>query len=621
MQLANRMSGPKAIALALLAGGSALAATPASAQSLSECLTAADGVMPRSGARTAQIDAITARLLPAVLVGDGADGPSLETRMAAAGVPGISVAVIHDGRVEWTATWGYADTRDCTPVTPDTRFQAASISKTIAAIMALRLVEQGLLALDGNINDSMTSWQLPRPTGITPDHATLAQLLSHTGGVNIHGFPGYAADERLPATLIDILEGRAQEGGPPIRIETAPGVRFQYSGGGYLVAQQAIMDASGRGFADQAEREVLRPLSMNHSSFAQPPTEAMRPMLARAHRSGRVIPGEYHIYPELAAASLWTTPSDLARMLLDMQAAIAGAPGHRLSPAMARNAVTARLGGYGLGFSVTRDGDAQTFGHDGGNEGFESTMVAYARRGNGVIVLTNGAGGYGVASDLVRTIADSYGWNELAPRRFRPVPLSEAELGAHVGHYAAGNLHVSIERTADGLQTRVGALSVEPLVTLSASRFVVPSNGMTIAFAPGADGSSASLSVVEGGPPITLTRGAAPSAAIAAVPFLRGSMNEWSVATPFGRESDAVFAVDVDLAAGTYEFKVATSDWSTIDLGAATADPVLVDAPSPTMLLQHGGNLSVAIDRPGRFRFRVDGRGSGSPRLTVTRQP
>jgi CubicO group peptidase (beta-lactamase class C family) len=425
---------------------------------------------------------------------------SLAERMRTYGVPGASVAVIHGGKLAWARGWGVRDTASCAPVTPETAFQAASISKVTTAVIALRLVEQGKLGLDQDINRFLRSWQLPRDPKLAPDGVTLRQLLSHTAGLGIHGFAGYQPGALLP-TPAQILDGAAPANSGAVRSTQPAGGQWRYSGGGYVLTQLALSDVSGMPFATLAQRELLGPLKMTRSDYAQPPSATILADIASAHAGGKPILGKYHVYPELGPAGLWTNASDLARLLIDVQASAAGRQGHRLSPAMARAMLTPIKGNWGLGPAVYSNG-ARRFGHDGLNEGFQSFMVAYVERGEGVVVLVNGGQGRRLIDEVVRAIATDYGWADIAAPAVEAKMLTRAQLWPVAGTFAGGGLSVVIEARAEGLFAHTGGPRPERLIALSPTRFRSEGSGIVGQFAP----DYSRFDIVEGGPPIGLIR-------------------------------------------------------------------------------------------------------------------
>jgi CubicO group peptidase (beta-lactamase class C family) len=451
------------------------------------------------GASNAHTRNVEANLQPAVI--KAGDKPaSLAERMRQYDVPGLSVAVIHNGKVEWARGWGVRDTTSCAAVTPETAFQAASISKVATAMVALRLVEQGKIGLDRNINDALRSWKMPSDPKLAPNGISLRQLLSHTAGLGVHGFNGYLPDTPLP-TPVQILDGVSPSNSGAVRNVLPAGSQFEYSGGGYVVTQLALSDVSGVPFAELAQREVLRPLGMTRSAYAQPPSPAIRANMALGHANGSPIPGNFHVYPELGPAGLWTTAGDLARLLIDIQASDAGNKGHRLSPAMTRKMLTPVKDNWGLGVALYTSGVAR-FGHDGVNEGFQSFMIAYVGKSDGIVALTNGGQGRRLMDEVVRAIATDYAWPDIAAPATEEKTLSLAELAKANGRFVGGGLNVVIEARPDGLYASAGGPVPERLVTLSATRFRSESLGTTAEFAP----DFSSLTFIEGGPPMKLVR-------------------------------------------------------------------------------------------------------------------
>jgi CubicO group peptidase (beta-lactamase class C family) len=425
---------------------------------------------------------------------------ALAERMRQYDVPGLSIAVIHNGAIAWARGWGVRDTVSCAPVTPDTAFQAASISKVATAVLALRLVEQGKIGLDKNINDALHAWQLPVDPKLAPRGVTLGQLLSHTAGLGVHGFAGYAPGAPLP-TPVQILDGVPPANSPAVRSVLPAGAQFEYSGGGYVVTQVALSDVSGMPFEQLAQREVLGPLHMTRSVFAGQPTPAIRANIAFGHEHGAPIPGNFLVMPELAPAGLWTTAGDLARLLIDIQASAAGQQDHRLSPAMTRTMLTPVKDHWGLGVALYTD-TPKRFGHDGVNRGYESFMIACVGKGDGIVALTNGGQGRRLMDEVVRAVATDYGWPEIAAPATEEKTLSLAETSRANGRFVGGGLDVRFEARQDGLYASAGAPVPERLEALSPRRFRSESLGVTGEFAP----DFSSITFIEGGPPMKLVR-------------------------------------------------------------------------------------------------------------------
>ena len=389
-------------------------------------------VSSTSAARAARVEK---GLLPGIVIaGQPLPAKTLAERMAALKVPGASVAVINGGVIEWAKGYGVAEAGTATPVSPHTLFQAASISKPVAALAALRLVEQGKLALEEDVNARLTSWKIPENNFTGKEKVTLRRLLSHTAGLTVHGFGGYPADAPVP-TLVQVLDGRKPANSDAVRVDVVPGSIYRYSGGGFTVAQQLLIDATGRPFPGLLAELVLRPVGMDDSTYEQPLTAERRGTAASGHLDdGRLLPGRYHTYPEMAAAGLWTTPTDLAKFLIEIQRGLQGRSSV-ISTATAREMTTVEKSRYGLGLSIEGTGPAARFGHGGSNEGFKCQMTAFVEGGRGAVVMTNGDRGYVLGMEILRAVAREYGWPALQPVEKTVVRVDPAALAPLAGRY------------------------------------------------------------------------------------------------------------------------------------------------------------------------------------------
>jgi CubicO group peptidase (beta-lactamase class C family) len=306
----KRVEGTRWLALGfmiLLAVGLGLTVVPA--------IGPGYGLAASQERQTDQLEARISRIENGLVPSKGAEaGPQpLAGRMAALNVPGVSIAVFDDYRIVWARGYGVADAETGTKTTIETLFQAASISKPVAAAAALRLVERRQLRLDEDVNGKLKSWKV-RENGFTgPNKVTLRHLLTHSGGLTVHGFRGYAAGERVP-TLLQVLNGEQPANSVGIEVDLPLGSRWRYSGGGFCVMQQLLVDELGKPFPEIMQELVLRPAGMTSSTYEQPLPDALRSRAATGHRrNGRPVNGRWHTYPEMAAAGLWATPEDLAR--------------------------------------------------------------------------------------------------------------------------------------------------------------------------------------------------------------------------------------------------------------------------------------------------------------------
>lgn len=406
------------------------------------------------GGSDSEQEAVEHGLLPAIIV-SGKPAPSwrIDERMARYHVPGVSVAVIDDGKIDWVKGYGVTRTGGTLPVSESTLFQAASIVKLVTATGALRLVQHGVLDLDRDVNLQLQTWRVP-PNKYTSEHpVTLRDLLSHRAGVTTHGFSGYAHGEPLPS-LRQILDGEPPANSAPIRVDALPGSRFRYSGGGYEVVQKLVEDVTEEPFAQVMQEEVLDPVRMTSSTFMLPLSDERKAMAACGHTyGGEPVKDCWNRYPETAAAWLWTTPSDLAQLGIALSDAANERPNSILNQAIIAQMLTSDTDEMGLGPGVHGEGNALHFDHAGWNHGFRSYMVFYPYLGQGVVVMANGDGGDLLISEIVRSVARVYRWPDYAPRRRATTTVDPTALDGHAGEYEVRNYGflLSIRRESDHL--------------------------------------------------------------------------------------------------------------------------------------------------------------------------
>jgi CubicO group peptidase (beta-lactamase class C family) len=400
-------------------------------------------------------------------------------------VPALSIAVVDKGRILWAKAYGLADAAAGRAATPRTLFQAASISKPVAATAALRLVEAGKMSLDSPINAKLKAWHLPDSPQGSGGEVTLRELLTHTAGLTVHGFPGYAVDDPLPGP-VQILEGRKPASSPPVTIESRPGTRWSYSGGGFVLAQLAMTEATAEPFPALMRRLVLVPAGMEASSYQQPLPASRAAGAATGYLGdGKAVAGRFHIYPEMAAAGLWTTPSDLARWAIALQQAYDGRSTRLLSQGMAREMLKPGLGEWGLGVQVTGEGEARRFSHSGANEGFRSNLVGYLTGGRAIVVMANGDGAVPVMAQLTASVARHMGWPGFEPRILDPIALTAVPRAELAGLYVAGKTvveSVGADLFIDSRRMRLRMLPVGP------DQFVLLPLGIPLKVERGSDG-------------------------------------------------------------------------------------------------------------------------------------
>jgi len=380
-----------------------------------------------------RIKNIEGGLLPPVLI-KGDPSWAIVERMKFYKIPGLSVAVIKDFKIDWARAYGIKDLDTNEPVTTETLFQAGSISKSVNATVAMKKVEQGRISLDENINDKLTSWKLPDNEFTAKKKVTLKNLLSHTGGTTVHGFPGYAIDEKLP-TLQQVLDGVKPANTAAVRVDFEPGSKYRYSGGGTTIAQLAIMDIEKKPYPEIASETVLVPLGMTSSTYSQPLPSDWRKKAATGYRAtGREVDGKIHIYPEMAAAGLWTTPTDLAKFGIEMELSLLGRSNKVLSKESVEKMTTPVIDQAGLGFFIDKRTNTTYFGHDGADEGFRAQMVFNKDKGFGAVVMVNSDNGQ-IMMEVIRAIAREYGWDDYLPAPYETVSVDEGKLKNYLGRF------------------------------------------------------------------------------------------------------------------------------------------------------------------------------------------
>ena len=340
-------------------------------------------------------------------------------------VPGVSIAVIKDFKIDWARGYGTADAEAGTPVTADTMFQAASISKTVAAMTSMRAVQDGRFTLDQDVNTILKSWKLPGGEFTKDRPVTPRGLMSHTSGTGDgFGYPGYAPGAPLP-TLAQMADGVPPSNRPRVRLERPPMTGFKYSGGAVSIQELALTDAMGKPLAELARDWVLNPVGMTNSTYEQPLPASREKQAARAHdRMGARRGDPWHVYPEHAAAGLWTTPTDLAKFLIEVQTTLAGTSRRVLSRPMMLEMVTpVGVGPFAVGFTVQKLGEGWYFSHGGSNWGFQCDMIAHRLKGYGLVIMTNGDNGGALIRELRDRIQQAYQWDVLdkpIPRTYGP---------------------------------------------------------------------------------------------------------------------------------------------------------------------------------------------------------
>jgi CubicO group peptidase (beta-lactamase class C family) len=432
---------------------------------LLQSLSAATAQQPYSKAVNEQIALVETNLSGRLVI----DGKTytLSERMKHYNVSGLSVAVIDNYQIAWAKGYGYADKKEERKVTVNTLFEPGSISKSLNAVGILQLAQQGKLDLYQDINQYLVNWKFPYDTVSHGKKITTAQLLSHTAGLGVHGFPGYQRDSAI-ATVSDILDGRAPSNTEAVRSVTEPDKESRYSGGGILITQQMLTDLTKQRYEQYMYEHVLRPLGMTNSSYNQPPAVSQRKNLATGYKSnGDEVPGKYFVYPEKAAAGLWTTPTDICKYILEIQQAYQGKSSKVLNQEMVKLHVTPYKDDVAMGTFVQNGDGEKYFNHTAGNEGFSGLFIGGLTNGKGAAIFVNSDDAT-IAFELVNTIAMVYNWAGFKkPEQITTVPVNDTITSKYIGEYILDGYFSEIKKEKDGLYLWTDGISSKMYFTSS----------------------------------------------------------------------------------------------------------------------------------------------------------
>lgn len=458
----------------------------------------------------ARIERVERGLLPTIAIRGRRDTTfTIDERLRRYNVPGVCIAVIEGARLDWTRCYGVTEIGTNQRVDTATLFQAGSISKAVTAVAAMRLVEDGVLRLDDDVNRQLVSWRVPRSEVARERAVTLRGLLSHGAGLNVPSFPGYAAGDRVPS-IGQVLNGLPPANTPPVRVEVAPGTEWRYSGGGFTVLQQLLADASGVPFPDLLEQRVLDRTGMPHSTFEQPLSSGRGMRAAAGHSGGAPLPGRWRIYPELAAAGLWSTAPDLARFGIAILSSLRGEATTLLGPAAAHEMISRQRDNWGLGFALGGGaGDSVSFGHDGSTAGYAARLLLLPETAQGITVMTNGESD-ALIDEIMRSVAREYRW-PVRPRVEKVVAaVDPTPYAALAGRYRVelGERAVDFIVTVDKGRLMIAGGSGRPTELLPESdlRFFSQDSGNEFSFTRNGAGPATSMVINQQGQRFTARR-------------------------------------------------------------------------------------------------------------------
>ncbi|MCG7378820.1 beta-lactamase family protein [Paenibacillus sp. ACRSA] len=447
-----------------------------------------------------RIEAIIKRLQPEThLQNKYGQEATLKERMRYYNTPGVSIAVIHDFKLEWARGFGLCEAGKPEAVNETTLFQAASVSKPIFALAVMRLVQEGKLDLDRDVNEYLTSWKIPSVSSWQPK-VTLRQLLSHSAGVTIQGFPGYERTNELP-TLVQILNGQPPANTSSVEVNMIPGLQFRYSGGGTTIVQQLVEDTLNQPLDEIMSELIFSPLGLMNSTYEQPLPSHRHESTATGHPwKGKPLSDKWYVYPEMAAAGLWTVPSDLARIGIELQSTLKHHSSRILSADTLNEMLTAQIENHmGLGFFLEGEGEGSRFGHNGWNEGFVSRFVLSKHHGYGAVIMINSNEGNALLGEIEHAIAREYEWLGYSPDQIN-VDVSSNILKEYVGDYkATPGLHASINLEGNDLALRIQEQSPIRLSPKSETKFSTEGLNTSVDFERNDDGQVVALHIHQEG--------------------------------------------------------------------------------------------------------------------------
>ena len=387
---------------------------------------------------------------------------NIEERLRELGIPGVSIAVINNGKLEWAKGYGMADSAESRPITSETMFLAGSISKPVSAVRAHQLAEEGTISLDQNVNDYLSSWKLPDNEFTEKEKVTTRRILNHTAGLTQWGFPGYERGDTIPS-LPEVLDGKGNT--DPVRVFQTPGSGWQYSGGGYTIMQLLCIDIDKKTFPELMQSAVLAPLGMTVSTFENPlPAQHHGKAATGYRRNGSEVNGKWHIYPEMAAAGLWTTPSELVLYAKEIQQIYQSQKDGLLKASTVNEMLTAGMNNYGLGPAVTE----HTFGHNGADEGFRAELIAWKDSPVAVVIMVNSDNDR-IIQEIKLSIAQEYELPGLEPTIREHQELSNEDLQKFVGKFKIPDLGEVEMVVKDNGLVHIAPFAPEPIFLLPSS--------------------------------------------------------------------------------------------------------------------------------------------------------
>ncbi|MBB6096198.1 CubicO group peptidase (beta-lactamase class C family) [Povalibacter uvarum] len=435
-----------------------------------------------SGEENARKQQIEHNMLPRVVFEGETTPVRIESRMAAHKTPALSVAVINDGKLDWSSAWGVLGV-DSAQAGCDSLFQAGSLAKPVTLLAALRMKEAGLIDFDRNIDSYLVSYDLPAGRQTEGNPVTFRNLFAHTAGITPGGYAGYAQTEALP-TDQQIVRAEPPSNSRKVEVLNEPGTSLIYSGGGYTVIEIALQDQLRKPFEQIMSEWLIDPVGMKQATYAQPPPPAIRERIARGHRAdGSIVPDGWRNHPEQAAAGLWATANDMAAFLLEIYKAHNG-NSKVLSQASIRELLAAPIERHAYGFRLIGEADQVFITHYGGTEGYRAGMTLNLRTGDGAVYLSNSDAGSDLGAEFLAAVSRVYEWTAFREVRVTRVTQPVEVLQSLAGVYTfprGRDVSVVYEKQLTLVFPNGDRYALEPIKG-APRRFIHPASAVEVTF-------------------------------------------------------------------------------------------------------------------------------------------
>ena len=395
-------------------------------------------------------------------------------------IPGVSIAFFDNGKISWQKTYGYSNLRDSTKVTTNTLFNGASLSKPVTAMAALKLVEQGVLSLNENVNKYLEGWKVPDNKFTEIEKVTLKRLISHTAGFERYVQSSYFPDEAFP-TIGQMLSGEKPSIDPAVSVVSVPGQKEVYSNPGYSVIEKLLEVVTDKTFNDLLTELIFKPVQMTHSSFEQPVPKHFSQQIATGY-SNELDPYPYKLFPYKAAGGIWTNPTDLAKFLITLLEDHHSGTNVLLSKSMTDSVFTQSPTRLGFAKIYNNESSDILFEHWGSNSGFTCYMVSSLQHKQGVVIMTNSDNGMSLMSDIARAVAVANDWDFLQPKVFEPYSLEMEALNPFTGKFKGGDEEMGFE-VVEGILHFIGDTGAKSiLIPVSEDKFIAQADNTLYEF-------------------------------------------------------------------------------------------------------------------------------------------